>query len=110
LIRLHERYRALRDRFAIVAIHNSEVSTLAELDRRTATARARYWGGKPLPFPLLLDDDSLTYTDYGVSMYPTFMLVDPSGKVVERGDPERLEAELKKLEARRTDGGSRREE
>jgi len=99
LIRLHERYRALHDRFAIVAIHNAAVKTLAELDRRTAAARARFWGGKPLPFPLLLDDDSLTYTEYGVSMFPTFMLVDPAGKVVERGDPERLEAELKKLQA-----------
>jgi hypothetical protein len=34
-------------------------------------------------------------------MFPTFMLVDPDGKVVERGDPKRLEAELAKLASAR---------
>jgi hypothetical protein len=40
-------------------------------------------------------------------MYPTFMLVDPKGKVVERGDPDRLEKELAKLSAARKADGKR---
>ncbi|MHC4861850.1 MAG: peroxiredoxin family protein [Planctomycetota bacterium] len=101
LIALYEKHRDLRDRFEILAISNSEVASLAELDERTARIRARHWGGKPLPFPLLLDDEGLTAAEFGVSMFPTFMLVDPDGKVVERGDPKRLEAELAKLASAR---------
>lgn len=94
---MYRKYADLKDKFEIVAVHNSEARDLKDYDRLTATIQKRYWGGKPLPFPLLLDDDSLTYDEFGVSVYPTFMLVDPEGKVVKEGGPDRLEAELGKL-------------
>ena len=34
---------------------------------------------------MLLDAEGLTATEFGVSLFPTYMLVDPQGKVVERG-------------------------
>lgn len=55
------------------------------------------WGGKPLPFPVLLDDAWKTYRTYDVGLYPTIALLDPEGKVVPQGNIEKLEAVLKKL-------------
>lgn len=103
MIDLYKKYDALRDRFEILALHNSDVDTLAEMDRRTAKIQERYWGENPLPFPVLLDDESLTASEYTSSQFPTYMLVDPKGKVVERGGPELLEKELARI-AKEADG------
>ena len=97
MIEIYKKYGALRDRFEVLAIHNSDAASLAEMDLRLPGIRKRYWGGKALPFPVLLDDESLTWSEYKASKIPTYILLDPTGKVVERGGPERLAEELARL-------------
>ena len=48
---------------------------------------------------MLLDDGVETYTDYGISKYPTIILVGADGRVVPGGDLPRFEAALEALRA-----------
>ncbi len=88
------------DRFEILAIHDSTVKTLEELDIRLAPAVEKVWGGKPLPFPVLVDDRGRTKRAWGVSEVPTVILVDPAGKIVSAGNEETLAEQLAFLEKR----------
>ena len=81
LITFLEEHEEHRDLFQIIAVHDSSTETLAEVDRRTAEARASAWGGAPLPFPILLDRDNATFEAFGISAMPTAVLIDPEGKI-----------------------------
>lgn len=97
LIRLQKAFAPVADRFQIVAIHNPDVETWARYDQVTRRLEQRFWDGKPLPFPVLLDGKGGTQVEWDVSMFPTDILVDPKGHAVERGDAEKLEAILRPL-------------
>lgn len=73
------------ERFAILAFHDPRAKTLAELDEKLAPIERDRWGGRKLPFPILLDSGGETVRTWGVSAYPTTVLIDPSGAIVESG-------------------------
>jgi hypothetical protein len=77
----------------ILALHNDSAADFAELDRKIASTIKNLWRGKPLPFPILIDDDGKTYESYGISAIPSTVLINPEGKLV-RPDLEELEAVL----------------
>jgi len=55
------------------------------------------WGGKELPFPILLDATGQSLRNFSITALGTHVLINPEGKVV-RGDGEKtLEEELKKI-------------
>ena len=81
LITFWEEHDEHRDLFQIIAVHDSSAESLAEVDRRTAEARASAWDGEPLPFPILLDRDDATFEAFGISSMPTAVLIDPEGKI-----------------------------
>jgi hypothetical protein len=60
------------------------VESLKELDARLASIKRRFWQGKELPFPILLDGANETKELFGIRGYPTHLLVDPEGKLVGR--------------------------
>lgn len=86
-MKLYDEYAELRDRFEILAFHDATAKTLDELDRKLARVVASRWGGKALPFPVLLDATGSTVRSFGIRAYPTAVLIDPRGRVV-KGDAE----------------------
>lgn len=94
LIDLYELHHEHRDRFEILAIHDTTAKTFAELDKELAGTPRRLWHGKDLPFPVLLDATGQTIKAYDINGYPTTLLIDPEGKLVGRGGKEDLESKL----------------
>ncbi len=68
---------------------------LEALDEKLKPIIQAHWGGKPLPFPVLMDSTGETVMAYGINGWPTSFLIDPKGRIV-AADPEELEAILKK--------------
>jgi thiol-disulfide isomerase/thioredoxin len=79
----------------IVSLHDQSVQSRAEYDRKTAMARKHMWGGRELPFRVLLDrpdpakpDDSvpeangMTCKRYGIRGFPTILVIDKDGTMV----------------------------
>jgi hypothetical protein len=69
------------------------------LDPKLANIKERYWQGKDLPFPVLLDATGKTEEWYGITAHPTGLLIDPEGKLVGQASPADLEAKLPALPA-----------
>ena len=57
------------------------------------------WGGKSLPFPVLLDETRSTIDGWGIRAFPTIVLIDPEGKLVRGGSEKMLEEKLAELHA-----------
>src|SRR5438128_2970715 len=96
---LYEDHAAHRDKFEVFVVHDESVKSLAELDKKLPRLKARYWQGKDLPFPVLLDAASKTEQLYGIRAHPTGLLIDPDGKLVGEASVEDLEAKLPPLPA-----------
>jgi len=93
LIDFYEIHAQYRDKFEIIAFHDSSVNSLKEMDEKLVKTVEIRWGGRKLPFPVLLDDAKKTQEAYSVQSWPTTLLIDPDGNLVG-------EAELKDLEAK----------
>jgi hypothetical protein len=87
LIDFYEEFEARRDEFEIIAFHRQNKKTFEELDPDLEECKTKYWKGRDLPFPILLDDTGDTIRQLGITGYPTVLLVDPEGKLrKERGE------------------------
>ena len=86
-------HAADRDTFAIVTIHDPETADFETLDEKLEPIVRRSWRGRSLPFPILLDATGETVKDYGVAHWPTVVLVDPEGRVVDYPQALGLDAE-----------------
>lgn len=94
LIELHEKFADKG--LAVVGVHvdgDGEVDTAAKLEEKITGIRKELWKGKDLPFPSALtsgkrvgegDDRKRggTAAQYGITSYPTTVLIGPDGKVV----------------------------
>ncbi len=90
LMAFYEAHKAQRDRFEIVAICSDFSETLpdiAALEKRLAPVKKAVWGGRDLPFPVLLDSTFQTYERYGFegTDVSNHLLINPDGKLVEGG-------------------------
>jgi len=98
LTKFYEEHAADRDRFEILAIcgnWNQEVKTIEEFDRLAEPIVEKIWGGKQLPFPVLIDGEEQTFQNYGIEGVPVVLLIDPEGNVVKEGDETTLAEKLK---------------
>ncbi|AGA31480.1 redoxin domain-containing protein [Singulisphaera acidiphila] len=77
-----EAHAADHDQFVILAFHDPEATDFAMLDEKLKPIIRGSWRGRMLPFPILLDTTGQTVKDYGVSHWPTVVLLDPEGRVV----------------------------
>jgi thiol-disulfide isomerase/thioredoxin len=76
-------HAADRDKFVILTIHDPQATDFAMLDDKLRPIIRRPWRGRSLPFPILLDTTGETVKDYGVVHWPTVVLLDPEGRVVD---------------------------
>jgi thiol-disulfide isomerase/thioredoxin len=101
LIDLYEEHSGERDKFEILAFHDGTVKDFSEMDAKTEQTRKTLWKGRSLPFPILLDaqngERGATVAAYGISAFPTTILIDPDGKLVGQASPEMLEKKLKPI-------------
>lgn len=119
LFKIYDTYHA--QGLEVVAIHcdlgedeEEPVDTVAKLDDRLTKIRSELWGGRDLPFPVGIVVGKRTQyhtsievrkalspivADYGVTIYPTMILIDPKGNIVGRFSPKLPEhmARLEKL-------------
>ena len=105
---MYEEHEALRDRFEVLAFHDATAKSFEELDAKLARVIEKRWKGKTLPFPILLDSTGATVKAFGISAYPTTVLIDPEGKVVKGDGEQNLKAVLKRLSHPEPKGGSGR--
>src|SRR5262249_21966491 len=96
LVELDKELGGHRDRFAILTIHDTSAKSVAELEPRLERVSKTFWGGKPLPLPILLDATGQTIANYEVHAYPSEFLIDPEGRLVRLHErvEDFLEAEL----------------
>ncbi len=85
LMKLYDEFKDRRKDFEIIAFHDTKAKTFEELDARLEQVKSRHWGGRDLPFPILLDSTGNTLRNFGVSSFPTIIVIDPKGKVVKHG-------------------------
>ncbi|HEV2294817.1 MAG TPA: TlpA disulfide reductase family protein [Tepidisphaeraceae bacterium] len=111
LMKLHDAYK---DRgLVIIAVHDDSVATLEEMERQLEPLRAEHWGGRDLPFLIALDGGGetrirgtaatargATTAAYGISQFPTMLLIGPDGTLVRSldvHDNKRAAEEVEKL-------------
>jgi hypothetical protein len=91
LVAFYERRKTQRNRFEILAFccdFSESLKTMDDLDRHLAAVKKNVWGGKELPFPVLLDNTFQTYERFGLvdkGVFTNFVLIDPDGNLVEGG-------------------------
>ena len=100
MMKLYEKHAAIRDKFEILAFHDARAKTFEELDEKLAPIIEERWGGKALPFPILLDATRKTVNAYGISAFPTNVLIDPEGRVVKGNAEKNFEKKLEEMKAR----------
>lgn len=96
-MKLWDKYELLHDEFSIIAFHDATVKNFEELDEKLVDIREKYWGGRDLPFPILLDATGQTLRDYDIHSWPTLLLIDPDGKLVKGRADQVLEEILSKM-------------
>jgi peroxiredoxin len=102
LMAFYEAHKAQRDRFEILAFccdFSETLPDIAALERQLSHVKKAVWGGKDLPFPVLLDNTFQTYERFGLegNGVSATLLIDPEGKLVE-GDLKALEKKLDHLD------------
>lgn len=80
----------------VIAIHDNSVGSLAELEQKLAPIRVEEWKGRDLPFPIAIDGGNsassngdfhgATTAAFGVTRFPTTLLIDRNGMLVEQLD------------------------
>jgi hypothetical protein len=90
----YEKHAASRDRFEILAFHDSRAKDFAELDEKMKPIIENQWKGRSLPFPILLDATGKTLERWGIRSFPTLVVIDPEGNVVRGGTVEMVEKAL----------------
>jgi hypothetical protein len=97
LAAFYEAHRSRRDRFEVLAFCldvEGALKNIADLDRALEPVVRNAWGGKPLPFPVLLDNTFRTAESFGLSSIGDTLLIDPNGNLVE-GDEKTLAEKIR---------------
>ncbi|MFN0052265.1 MAG: redoxin domain-containing protein [Planctomycetales bacterium] len=71
------------EKFVVLAVHDPKATDFEMLDKKLAPIIRRTWRGRALPFPILLDTSGRFVEDYGIRHWPTAVLLDPEGRVVD---------------------------
>jgi len=96
LMQFWDEYPDDRDKFVFLAFHDKQAKDFDELDAKLVPIVRDTWGGRNLPFPILLDSTGQTVEEYGIQSWPTTILINPEGKVV-MGSEETIREHLPKI-------------
>jgi thiol-disulfide isomerase/thioredoxin len=99
LIAFAEANRSSAGKYRVVAIHensSSENGTWQEFHRKTLKLERDVWHINAPPFKIVFDKTAHVTSSWGIRVFPTYALVNPSGDLVKGGDLSTLEAELNK--------------
>jgi thiol-disulfide isomerase/thioredoxin len=97
LTKFYEEHAVDRDRFEILSICNTEQEKALTSEAYASLAAPiveKLWGGKRLPFPVLIDGEGKTSAVYGIRSWPTVLLIDPEGHLVKFGNESMLAEKL----------------
>lgn len=83
MMKFYEKHKDHRDKFEVLAFHEPSMADFATLDPELQKLKEKRWGGKDLPFPILLDSSGETMKSYKVQVLPTTILIDPEGKIAQ---------------------------
>ena len=89
-MQMYDEFKDRRKDFEILAFHDTQAATFQDLDAKIAKLKAEVWGGRDLPFPILLDTTGETLRTFGVNSFPTVVAIDPSGNIVRGGSEHSL--------------------
>lgn len=64
----------------IIAVHDSSLDSVLELDAKLREISTKFWGGRTPPFLVALDGGELTPA-YGIKAFPTALLINQEGKL-----------------------------
>lgn len=101
MIDIFEEHQADRDKFQMIAFHDGSVKNFKELDEKLVAIKKQYWQNKDLPFPILLDASGETIKTFGLSHFPTTLLINPEGKLVGEVTAGELEKHLPEISTAR---------
>lgn len=78
-IDFYQRHKS--DRFELIAFHDRTAPDFAKLDAELVKRNVieTKWGGRNLPFPVLLDRTNRTMKQWQVQVFPTTFAIDPDG-------------------------------
>jgi AhpC/TSA family len=96
---LYEEHKDHRDKFEILAFHVEYATDFADYDQKMKDVKKNIWHGKDLPFPVLLDATKQTIEAFGISAFPTTILIDPEGKLVGQVNEDEFEKKLPPIPA-----------
>lgn len=97
LMALHDKYH--EQGLEIIAIHDSSVKSMRELSAKCREVKKELWGGRALPFRVAIDGGGKTHipgfpkryalashmiANYGITFYPTSLLIDRDGKLLKQ--------------------------
>jgi thiol-disulfide isomerase/thioredoxin len=98
-IKLYEEYG--KQGLVVIGVHVdfqdfSPVESVAKLDVNLVDTRKKLWKGRDLPFPVALtrhvkEIEAAAADDYGIRSYPTMLLIDRRGNLVDIMHPGRPE-------------------
>lgn len=80
-----EKHKDKADKFVILSVHDSQAQTFEQIDSKTKEFEKQFWGGHAFPFPIFIDGNGETVASWGITSFPTVVIVDPEGKFF-RGD------------------------
>ena len=70
-----------RDKYVILTVHSAlQGKSFAEVDQKLVPVVRDLWGGRTLPFPILLDSEGEIQKTFGVNHWPTTILFDGRGQ------------------------------
>lgn len=78
-----EDHAADRDKFVVLTVCDPRTTDFKLLDEKLKPIIHRTWRGRRFPFPILLDTSGRMVKDYGIPGWPTAILIDPEGRVVD---------------------------
>ena len=81
-VKFYDRNQNRSGEFEIIAFHENTVRGFVELERYLAPVKQKFWKGRSLPFPVLLDDTGDTLRRFEVNAFPTTVLIDPQGRLI----------------------------
>lgn len=84
LTKLRQEHADKLDKFETLTFHDSSATSPKELDQRLRERGVveKHWNSKPLSLPILFDSTGATIKQFAVREFPTMLLIDPSGEVV----------------------------